>query len=151
MILTRQGLPVVDRAELASAEGVTRGAYTLADAPNGQPDAILIASGSEVSLALAARKLLAERGVAARVVSMPSWELFEAQSPEYRDSVLPPAVTARVAIEAAIPQGWSRWVGSAGDVVAMPGFGASAPAKALFEKFGFTPAAVAEKTLALLK
>ena len=151
MILTRQGLPIVDRSEHASAEGVARGAYTLIDAPNGDPAVILLASGSEVSLALAARKLLAERGVGARVVSMPSWELFDAQPAEYRESVLPRSVAARLAVEAAIAQGWEKYVGSTGDVVAMSGFGASAPAKALFERFGFTPQAIADRALALLK
>ena len=150
LVLTRQALPVLDRRELASAEELARGAYVLADAPSGLPDVILIATGSEVSVALEARTLLAGRQVAARVVSMPSWELFEAQPREYRDQVLPPAVAARLAVEAGVPQGWDRYVGPSGDVVGMTRFGASAPAKALMERFGFTPANVAARALALL-
>lgn len=138
LVLTRQALPVLDRSLYASAEGLRCGAYVLADGPGGKTDLILIASGSEVSLAVAARQVLAEQGVAARVVSMPSWELFEAQPREYRDRVLPPAVSARLAVEAGVAQGWHRYVGDRGDVVCLDRFGASAPAGVVFEKFGLT-------------
>jgi transketolase len=150
LVLTRQSLPILDRRELAPADGLARGAYVLADAPDARPEAILIATGSEVALALEARKLLAAQGVSARVVSMPSWELFEAQPAEYRESVLPATVPARLAVEAGVAQGWDRYVGPAGGVFGMTTFGASAPAKALFEEFGFTPANVAARALALL-
>ena len=149
LILSRQGLPVIDDVERTRA-GVARGAYVLADADSGRPDVVLLATGSEVSLALAARDLLSERGVRARVVSMPSWELFEEQTQAYRDEVLPPSVRARLAIEAASPHGWHKYVGDRGDIVGMDRFGASAPAKVLFEQFGFTPEAVAERAAALL-
>ncbi|MFQ6100745.1 MAG: transketolase [Anaerolineae bacterium] len=150
LILTRQSVPVLDRSDKASAEGVAWGAYVIREAPSGPPDLILIASGSEVHLALEARELLAERGVTARVVSMPSWELFEAQTPSYRASVLPPDVTTRLAIEAAAPFGWERYVGPEGAVIGIRRFGASAPYKVLMEKFGFTPEAVMEGALDLL-
>ena len=150
LILSRQGLPVIDDVERTRA-GVARGAYVLADADSGRPDVVLLATGSEVSLALAARDLLSERGVRARVVSMPSWELFEEQTQAYRDEVLPPSVRARLAIEAASPHGWHKYVGDRGDIVGMDRFGASAPAKVLFEQFGFTPEAVAERAAALLE
>ena len=150
LILSRQGLPVIDDVERTRA-GVARGAYVLADADSGPPDLVLLATGSEVSLALAARDLLAERGAQARVVSMPSWEIFEEQPQAYRDEVLPPAVRARLAIEAASPQGWHKYVGDRGDIIGMDRFGASAPAKVLFEQFGFTPEAVAARAAALLE
>lgn len=150
LILTRQNLPVLDHARMQPGGGVKRGAYVLADPQQGTPQAILIATGSEVAVAIGAQKLLTERGVAARVVSMPSWDLFERQPQSYRDSVLPPTITVRVAIEAGIPQGWHKYVGPAGDVVGMTRFGASAPGTALFEKFGFTPENVAARALALL-
>jgi transketolase len=137
LALSRQPLPTLDRTIYAPAEGVARGAYVLADAPGGTPEVILIASGSELSLAAEAHgKLLAE-GIRARVVSMPSWEIFEQQTQEYRDSVLPPAVKARVAVEQASAFGWERYVGDAGRVIGMKTFGASAPLKALQQKFGF--------------
>jgi transketolase len=139
LILSRQNLPTLDRSKYASAEGVARGAYVLADASNGELDVILIATGSEVALAVEAYEQLGAEGVAARVVSMPSWELFERQSQEYRDSVLPPSVLARVAIEQASTFGWERYVGSTGAIVGMSTFGASAPLKELQSKFGFTP------------
>lgn len=142
MALTRQKVPTLDRAALGAASGVRRGAYILYE-PEGGCDAILIATGSEVSLALEAVPLLDAEGIRARVVSMPSWELFNAQSMDYRDEVLPPSVRARVAIEAASPFGWERWVGERGGVLAMHGFGASAPGNVLFREFGFTPANVA--------
>jgi len=148
LILTRQALPT-----LAPKGDVARGAYILADAQtDGKPDVILIASGSEVTLALEARDKLAAKNVRARVVSMPSWELFEAQPQAYRDQVLPPEVTARVAIEAGVPLGWSRYIGTHGDVVAIENrFGASAPYKIVFEKYGFTAENVAARALKLLE
>lgn len=146
LALTRQKLPVLADT---NAEGVARGAYVLADTP-GTPDVLLIATGSEVHLALEARDLLAERGVAARVVSMPSWELFGAQPASYREAVLPPQVTARLAIEAGVTMGWARYVGSAGEVLGLDRFGASAPYEVLKEKFGFTAEAVVERVLNLL-
>jgi transketolase len=139
LALSRQALPVLDRGKYAPAAGVARGAYVLADAPDGNPELILIASGSELSLAVEAHgKLLAE-GIRSRVVSMPSWEIFDAQPRDYRDRVLPPAVTARIAVEQASTFGWERYVGSTGRVIGMTTFGASAPLKALQEKFGFEP------------
>jgi transketolase len=150
LVLTRQNLPVLDRARMEPGGGVARGAYVLADPQQGHPQVILIATGSEVTVAAGAQKLLAERGVAARVVSMPSWDLFERQPQSYRDSVLPPTVTARVAIEAAVPLGWHKYVGPAGEIVGMTRFGASAPGPVLFEKFGFTAENVAARAMALL-
>ncbi len=128
---------------------MVRGAYVLAEAEGGKPQTILIATGSEVAVALGAQKILQGKGVAARVVSMPSWELFESQPQAYRDAVLPPAVTARLAVEAGSPLGWFKYVGLGGDVVGMTRFGASAPAKVLFEQFGFTPENVAARALKL--
>jgi transketolase len=151
LVLSRQPLPVFDRTRYAPASGVAKGAYVLADARGGQPEVLLLASGSEVSLCVAAYEQLMAAGVQARVVSMPSWELFEQQSQEYRDSVIPPAVTARVAVEQASIFGWSRYVGPTGGIVAMKTFGASAPLKELQSKFGFTPdhvVAVAKEQLA---
>jgi transketolase len=136
LVLTRQAVPTLDRAHCAPATGLARGAYVLVDARD--PEVILIASGSEVSLCVEAQTRLAQEGVRARVVSMPSWELFEAQTPGYREQVLPAAVTARVAVEAGSPQGWDRYVGPAGEVIAMHGFGASAPIKDVMPRFGFT-------------
>ncbi len=144
LILSRQALPTLDRSVLAPASGVAKGAYVLADAASGRPDVILLATGSEVSLALAARDELAADGIGARVVSMPCWELFDRQPQEYRDEVLPPAVRARVAIEQASTLGWDRYVGDAGRIVGMHTFGASAPLKQLLVKFGFTPDRVVE-------
>jgi transketolase len=142
LVLSRQALPTLDRAALAAAD-VARGAYVLADT-EGEPDVILIATGSEVGLALAARDELAADEIGARVVSMPCSELFDRQPDEYRDEVLPPAVNARVAIEQASSLGWARYVGDRGAIVAMHTFGASAPLKQLIEKFGFTPDAVTD-------
>lgn len=183
LCLTRQSLPIIDRAKYASAEGLERGAYILADAkgmaPQGVrvtsreelartfekveknvsqtgnaagklPQIVLIASGSEVSLALEAYEQLSQEGIAARVVSMPSWELFEKQTQAYRDQVLPTSVTARLAIEAASPFGWERYVGPKGAVIGMTRFGASAPYKTLAEKFGFTTANVVKRARELL-
>ncbi len=144
LILSRQALPTVDRSVLAPASGVAQGAYVLADVDGGKPDVILMATGSEVSLALSARDELAAEGIRARVVSMPCWELFDRQPQAYRDDVLPPAVKARVAIEEASTLGWDRYVGDGGAVVGMHTFGASAPLKELVKKFGFTPDAITE-------
>jgi transketolase len=137
LILTRQALPTLDRAKYASASRVERGAYVLADAEGGQPDVLLLATGSEVSLCVQAYEQLTSEGIKARVVSMPSWELFERQNQEYRDSVLIPHVTARVAVEQASTMGWDRYVGPQGRTIGMRTFGASAPLKELQKKFGF--------------
>jgi transketolase len=145
LLLTRQNVPILAETDAA---GLTRGAYVIADAE--APQVILIASGSEVTVALGAQKLLAEEGITARVVSMPSWELFEAQPQAYRDSVLPPEVTARVAVEAGVPLGWERYVGLQGEIVALNRFGASAPYKVLAENLGFTVEAVAARARATL-
>lgn len=139
LILTRQALPTLDRTKYAPASGVAKGAYILIDAPNGQPDVILMATGSEVSLCIQAYEQLKAEGIHARVVSMPSMELFEHQDQAYRDSVLPPSITARVAVEQASTMGWSRYVGLTGQIIGMRTFGASAPLKELQKKFGFTP------------
>jgi transketolase len=139
LILTRQALPTLDRTRYAPASGLARGAYVLADAPGGKPDLLLLATGSEVSLCLAAHEQLTKAGVKSRVVSMPSWELFDDQTAEYRDTVLPPSVTARVAVEQASSLGWERYVGTRGRVIGMSTFGASAPLKELQKKFGFEP------------
>jgi transketolase len=139
LICTRQPLPIVDRKTFAPASGVAKGAYILADAPKGKPDVILIGTGSEVSLCLAARDLLAKEKISARVVSMPSRELFEEQSEAYRNKVLPPDVTARVTVEEASPIGWDRYAGPKGVVLGMHTFGMSAPIKVVTEHFGFTP------------
>lgn len=138
IVLSRQPLPTLDRMQYAPAEGLTQGAYVLADAKDGEPEVILIATGSEVSMVVEAYEQLKAQGVAARVVSMPSWELFEDQDQAYRDSVLPPAVTARVAVEQAGPLGWDRYVGNTGAKVTMNTFGASAPIDKLQAKYGFT-------------
>jgi transketolase len=149
LLLTRQKLPILDRSTLAPAEGLKRGAYVLADT-DGTPDLILIASGSEVQVALDARERLAAQGVKARVVSMPSWELFERQPSDYQAQVLPPDVTARLAVEAAVPLGWERYVGPQGYIVGLNRFGASAPYKTIFEQLGFTSENVALQALAVL-
>ncbi|MCQ3003103.1 transketolase [Pseudomonas syringae] len=138
IVLSRQPLPTLDRTQYASAEGLEKGAYVLADAKDGEPEVILIATGSEVGLVVQAFEQLKAQGVAARVVSMPSWELFEDQDQAYRDSVFPPSVTARVAVEQAGPLGWDRYVGNTGTKVTMNTFGASAPIDKLQAKFGFT-------------
>jgi transketolase len=148
MALTRQNLPTLDRSsQYASAAGLHQGAYILDEAANNKPEVILIASGSEVHIALKAAEVINTRGKATRVVSMPSWELFEAQPADYRQQVLPPTVKAKIAIEAGSSQGWHRYVGEAGQVVALDHFGASAPARTLFEKFGLTADHVVAKVL----
>jgi len=144
LVLTRQALPTLDRSELGSAAGVANGAYILAEASGGQPEVILLATGSEVHLALEARDELEAGGIQTRVVSMPCWELFDRQPQGYRDQVLPARVKARVAVEQASTLGWDRYVGDQGAVVGMHTFGASAPLKQLLTKFGFTPERVAE-------
>jgi len=142
LALSRQALPTLDRSKYASASGVAQGAYVLAEAPGGKPEVILIASGSEVSLAVEAHEKLLAEGIRSRVVSMPSWDIFDHQTKEYRDSVLPPGVKARVAIEQASTFGWEHYVGSSGHTIGMNTFGASAPLKELQRKFGFQPDAV---------
>jgi transketolase len=139
LVLTRQALPIIDRSKYSPASGVARGAYTLADAQGGKPDVLLMGTGSEVALCLQAYEMLRSDGIKARVVSMPSWELFDDQPQEYRDSVLPPNVTARVSVEQASTFGWAKYVGATGHSIGMRSFGASAPLKDLVKKFGFTP------------
>jgi len=138
LVLSRQAIPIFDRTRYASASGVARGAYVLADADGEKPDLMLLSSGSEVSLCVEAFERLTADGIRGRVVSMPSWELFEQQSQSYRDSVLPPEVTARVSVEQASTFGWERYVGPTGARIGMETFGASAPLKELQKKFGFT-------------
>jgi transketolase len=139
LVLSRQPLPTLDRSKYAPAAGVARGAYILADAPGADPEVILIASGSEVSVAVEAHETLLAEGIRSRVVSMPSWDIFEHQTQQYRDTVLPPKVGARVAIEQASTFGWERYIGPSGRVIGMTTFGASAPLKELQRKFGFEP------------
>jgi transketolase len=139
LVLSRQPLPTLDRTKYAPASGVARGAYVLADASRGNPEVILIASGSEVSLAAEAHEKLVAEGIRSRVVSMPSWDIFEHQTQEYQDNVLPPDVTARVAVEQASTFGWERYIGRTGRMIGMKTFGASAPLKELQRKFGFEP------------
>ena len=151
LILTRQDLPTLDRNKYAPAAGLARGAYILAGEHDGQPDVILIGTGSEVSLCVSAYEQLKINGIKARVVSMPSWELFERQDASYRDDVLPPAVTARVAVEQASTFGWAHYVGMTGSVIGMTTFGASAPLKVLQKEFGFTVERVVEAAILQLK
>jgi transketolase len=151
LVLTRQAIPTFDRSKYASAAGVAKGAYVLADASGGKPELILIATGSEVSLCVSVYEQLTAEGCKVRVVSMPSWELFEKQSPEYRESVLPAAVTARISVEQASTLGWAEYVGPAGKIIGMKTFGASAPLKELKKKFGFTPDAVIAAARELLQ
>jgi transketolase len=138
LVLTRQAMPTFDRTKFAPASGVAKGAYILADAPGGKPDVVLMASGSEVSLCVEAYEKLQAAGIKARVVSMPCWELFEKQDASYKDSVLPPGVTARVSVEMASTFGWERYTGAKGKIIGMRSFGASAPLKDLLKKFGFS-------------
>jgi transketolase len=139
LVLSRQNLPVIDRSTFASADNVAKGAYILAEAAEGMPKVILIATGSEVSIAVEARELLEAEGIPTRVVSMPCWEWFNAQDASYRQEVLLPSVKARVSIEAAAALGWREWVGESGETVSLDHYGASAAAGVLFEQFGFTP------------
>ncbi len=151
LILSRQALPTLDRKKYASAAGVARGAYVLADAPGGQPELILMATGSEVALCVSVYEQLSAEGRKVRVVSMPSWNIFEQQDADYRAGVLPPEVTARIAVEQASTFGWAQYTGSAGVTIGMKTFGASAPLKELQKKFGFTPEAVIAAARKLLK
>jgi len=150
LVLTRQKLPVIDRKTFAPASGLAQGAYVLADADGSAPDVILMATGSEVSMALEAHARLTRDGIRSRVVSMPCWELFDAQPQSYRDAVLPPGVRARVSIEAASPFGWERYVGVAGAIIGVTHFGASAPGPIVLREFGFTPEHIAETAKAVL-
>jgi transketolase len=148
--LSRQKVPTLDRAELAPASGLERGAYTLWE--SGEPDLILIATGSEVALTLeAGRRIAAENGTQVRVVSMPCWELFELQTAEYREEVLPPEVQARLSVEAGVSLGWKRWVGDRGDSLSLERFGASAPGATVLEGLGFNVDNVVAKATALLE
>ncbi|CAB3724392.1 transketolase [Trinickia soli] len=149
LILTRQNVPTFDRAQFAPADGLRRGGYILADAPGGKPTLILIATGSEVALAMAARERLLAQNIAVRVVSLPCWTLFDAEPQAYRDAVLPPSVGARLAIEAGVPQGWHRYVGERGEVLGVERFGASAPSDVLLREYGFTTDNVCARALAL--
>jgi transketolase len=151
IVLTRQKLPTFDREKVAPVSGVSHGAYVLSEAPGGPPQALLLSSGSEVSLALAAQEKLLAAGIRTRVVSMPCWELFREQPVEYRDSVLPPAVLARVSIEAGTTMGWYRWVGERGIAIGLDRFGASGPGSVLVKQFGFTADNVVRAVLSLTK
>jgi transketolase len=150
LVLTRQKLSNIDRGGRGEASGLRRGAYVLSDPPEGKAQAIVIASGSEVEIALQAQAALSQQGIRCRVVSMPCWELFEAQDALYRESVLPASITARVAIEAGATLGWSRYVGSSGKAIGVERFGASAPAEVIFEKLGLTAEAVVSAVRSLL-
>lgn len=151
LILSRQNVPTLDRKKFASAEGLRRGAYVLSDPANTKPSLILIASGSEVGLIVAAQKKLLEQNIPIRLVSMPSWELFEAQSKEYKDSVLPPEITARLSVEAGVSQGWERYVGERGDMISVDDYGASAPGEVVMKEYGFSVENVCKRALTLLE
>ena len=151
LILTRQDVPTLDRSRYASAAELKRGAYILAEAANGRPEIILIATGSEVGLIVAAQRELEKRNIQTRLVSMPSWELFDAQAEEYRRSVFPPSLRARLAVEAGATQGWHRYVGDLGDVIGLDHFGDSAPAAVLMREYGFTVDNVCKRALAVLE
>jgi transketolase len=138
LILTRQDVPTLDRTQFAAADGLRRGAYVLADAPKGKPDIILIATGSEVSLIVAAGQKLTGDGIRVRIVSMPSWELFDDQPLSYCDSILPPSIHARLAVEAGATQGWCKYVGDKGEMIGVDRFGASAPGNVMMREYGFT-------------
>ncbi len=150
LALTRQNLPTLNRNKYAAAQGLSRGAYILSDSAGGRPEVILIASGSEVHVALEAAEKIREKGTAVRVVNMASWELFDRQADDYRNEVLPPETATRVAIEAGVTQGWHRYIGDRGEVIGIDRFGASAPYKVLFEKFGLTANRLTEKALGLI-
>jgi len=151
LILTRQDVPTLDRSRYAAAAGLKRGAHILAEAANSRPEIILIATGSEVSLIVEAQRELEKQNIQTRLVSMPSWELFDAQAEEYRRSVFPPLVRARLAVEAGATQGWHRYVGDLGDVIGLHHFGASAPGPVLMCEYGFTVENVCKRALALLE
>jgi transketolase len=150
LFLSRHGVPVLDRHKYAQAGGLLRGAYVLADLGEGDPEIILMSSGTEVSLIVAAGETLAEEGVNVRLVSFPSWGLFKAQPQAYKDEVLLPGVKARLAVEAGVAQGWCRWVGDAGDVLSVERFGASAPQKVVYREYGLTVENVLARARALL-
>ena len=151
LILTRQALPTLDRSKFAPASGLRRGAYVLSDATNGKPEVLLIATGSEVTLCVEAQMALKQQGVESRVISMPSWELFEHQDEAYQEEVLPSNIEARVSVEKASRFGWERYVGLKGERIGMRTFGASAPLKELQKKFGFTVEAVVSAAIAQVK
>jgi transketolase len=150
LVFSRQNLPVLDRSKLDPSIGVHRGGYVLWEASD-KPDVILISTGSEVHIALEAGRLLQEQNISARVVSMPSWEIFDAQTKEYRNSVLPPYIRKRISIEAATTMGWERYIGTEGVAIGLSDFGASAPIGALYEQFGLTPQHVADEALKLIQ
>jgi transketolase len=150
LALTRQKLPVFDRTKYASAEGLVKGAYVMSESPLKRIDIILIATGSEVSVAIEAQEKLAVEGLGARVVSMPSWELFDKQPLSYRQEVLPPEITGRIAIEAGVTLGWSKYTGDRGDVIGLERYGASAPYQVAMEKLGFSAANVVERVRKLI-
>ncbi len=150
LIFSRQDMPTLDRTLFAAADGLRRGAYVLVDAFNGKPDLILIATGSEVSLIVEAGQKLTENKMNVRIVSMPSWELFDAQPQSYRDSVLPPSTCARLAVEAGVTQGWCKYVGGEGEVIGVDRFGASAPGGVMMQEYGFTVENVCKRALELV-
>jgi len=151
LVLTRQAVPTLDRSRYAAADGLRRGAYVLSDPPDGEPELILIATGSEVGLIVAAAERLQAQDVAVRCVSMPSWELFDALPQAEREAVLPPSVRARLAVEAGVAQGWHRYVGDAGDVLSVERFGSSAPSNVLLREYGFSVEDVYRRALALTR
>jgi transketolase len=151
LVLSRQGLPVVDRKKYSGSSGLSRGAYVLSDPAEGGPEVILIASGSEVQLILESKDILEGKGIKVRVVSIPSWELFEEQPETYRSSVLPDNIKARVVVEAGVSQGWHKYAGEKGSILSHDRFGASAPMKVLKEKFGFTAGRVVDEALNSIK
>ena len=150
LVLTRQGLPIFDRSQDASAENLFKGGYVLSKEKSGTPDIILMASGSEVSLIVEAQESLAKEGIDARVVSMPCWELFLEQPQVYHDQVIPPEVKTRLAVEAGVPLGWHQWVGDGGDIIGINKFGASAPASENFKQYGFTVENVVQRAKKLV-
>ncbi len=150
LVLTRQSLPILAETQERARDGFPRGGYVLADPPDGEPQALLLASGSEIAPAIEAHRTLLEEGIATRVVSMPCWSRFDAQDADYRESVLPAAVTRRLAIEAGVAIGWHKYVGDRGDVLSQDGFGASAPLKDMQQEFGFTSEEVVRRVKALL-
>jgi transketolase len=151
LVLSRQPLPTLDRGRYAPAAGLACGAYVVADAPGGSPELILIGTGSELSLVVAAHEALIKQGIRSRVVSMPSWDLFEQQPADYRETVLPRRVTARLAVEQGSVLGWDRYVGPEGRVIGMQTFGASAPLKELQRRFGFEPERVVDTAMEMLR
>jgi transketolase len=151
LLLSRQAVPTLDREKFSSAEGLIKGAYVLADLGDADPELILMATGTEVSLIVAAGESLEAEGINVRLISFPSWELFEDQTEAYKTEVFPPEITARLAVEAGVSQGWHRWVGNKGDIISVDGFGASAPKKFVYKKFGLTSENVIARAKALLK